>query len=48
MKSWLGKNDVNIYSTHNEGKPVFNDRFITTLKNNIYKYINSISKKAAY
>ena len=32
-------------STHNEGKSVFVERFIRTLKNKIYKYIISISKK---
>ena len=33
-----------MYSTHNEGKSVITERFIRTLKNNIYKYITSISK----
>ena len=33
-----------MYSTHNEGKSVVAERFITTLKNKIYKYITSISK----
>ena len=33
-----------MYSTHNEGKSVFVERFITTLKSKIYKYITSISK----
>ena len=32
MKSWLGKNDIQIYSTHNEGKFVTAGRFIRTLK----------------
>ena len=31
-------------STHNEGKSVVAERFIRTLKNNIYKYMTSISK----
>ena len=34
-----------MYSTHNEGKSVFAKRFIRTLKNNIYKYMTSISRK---
>ena len=44
MKSWLEKNDIEIYSTHNEGKFVIAERFIRTLKNKIYKYMTSISK----
>ena len=31
-------------STHNEGKSVVTERFIRTIKNNIYKHMNSISK----
>ena len=30
MKSWLEKKDIKIYSTHNEGKSVVAERFITT------------------
>ena len=33
-----------MYSTHNEGKSVVAEKFITTLKTKIYKYMNSISK----
>ena len=33
-----------MYSTHNEGKSVVNERFIRTLKSKIYKYMTSISK----
>ena len=44
MKSWLEKNDIEMYSTHNEGKSVVAERFIRTLKNRIYKYTTSISK----
>ena len=44
MKSWLEKNDIETNSTHNEGKSVIAERFIRTLKNKIYKYMNSISK----
>ena len=28
MKSWLGKNDIEMYSTHNKGKYVVAERFI--------------------
>ena len=38
MKSWLENNAKEIYSTHNEGKSVVDERFIKTLKNNIYKF----------
>ena len=44
MKSWLQDNDIQIYSTHNEGKSVVAERFIRILKNKIYKYMTSISK----
>ena len=44
MKSWLQKNDIEMYSTHNEGKSVVAERAIRTLKNNIYKHMTSISK----
>ena len=44
MKSWLEKNNIEMYSTHNEGKSVVAERFIRTLKNKIYKYMTSISK----
>ena len=33
MKSWLQNNDIEMYSTDNEGKSVDADRFIRTLKN---------------
>ena len=33
-----------MHSTHNEGKSVVAKRFIRTLKNKIYKYMNSTSK----
>ena len=38
------KNDIEMYSTHNEGKSVVAERFIKTLNNKIYKYMTSISK----
>ena len=43
-KSWLEKNDIEMYLTQNEGKSVVAERFIRTLKNKIYKYMPSISK----
>ena len=47
VKSWLQKNDIEMYSTHNEGKSVVTERFITTIKNKIYKYTTSISKNVS-
>ena len=44
MKSRLEKNDIEIYSTHNERKSVVAERFIRTIKNNIYKHMTSMSK----
>ena len=44
MKSWLEKNDIEMYSTHNEGKSVVAERFIRTLKTKIYKYMPSVSE----
>ena len=44
MKSWLEKNDIAMYSTHNEGNSVVAERFIRALKNKIYKYMTAISK----
>ena len=37
MQDCLGNNDILIYSTHNEGKWVITERFIKTLKVEIYK-----------
>ena len=44
MKSWLEKNNIEVYSTHNEVKFVDAERFIRTLKNKICKYMTSVSK----
>ena len=41
FKKWLQDNDIVMYSTHNEGKSVFAERFI---RSKIYKYMTSISK----
>ena len=42
MKSWLEKNEIDMYSTHNEGKSVIAERF----KNKIHMYVILISKNA--
>ena len=38
------KNDIDMYSTHNEGKSIIAEKFIRTLKNKIYRYMTSVSK----
>ena len=38
MKSWLEKNNTEMYSAHNEGKSVVT----RTLKNKIYKYMTLV------
>ena len=42
--SFLKRNDIEMYSTHNEGKSVVAERFIKTLKNKIYKHMTYIGK----
>ena len=37
-----------MYSTRNEGKFVVAETFVITLKNKIYKYMTSLSKKCLY
>ena len=44
LKKWLKDNDIEMYSIHNEEKPVVAERFIRTLKTKIYKYMASVSK----
>ena len=46
MKSWLQDDDMERYSTCDEGKSVVAERFIRTLKSKIYKYVTLISKNA--
>ena len=45
MKSWLQDNYIEIYSTYNEEKSTAAERFIRTLMNKFYKYMNLIPKK---
>ena len=44
MKSRLQVNDMEIYSKHNKGKSVIDERFIRALKNKLHKYMTSIAK----
>ena len=48
LKKWLKDNNIEIYSTHIEGKSVVAERFIRTLKNKIYKHITAISKNVYF
>ena len=41
-ESFLQNNNIEMYSTHNEGKSVVVEKFIRTLKNKMYKYMTSI------
>ena len=40
----LEKNDIEMYSMHNEETSVDAERFIRTLKNTIYMYMSAITK----
>ena len=44
FKKWLKDNNIEMYSTYNEGKSVVAEKFIRTLKNKIYKYMTLLSK----
>ena len=44
FKNLLEKNDIEMYSTHNEGKPIVAKRFTRTLKTEISECMTSISK----
>ena len=45
MKSYLQDNNIEMHSTHNKRNSVVAETFIRTLKNKIYKYMTSNSKK---
>ena len=44
FKDFLKINNIETYSTYNEGKSVVAERFIRTLKNKIFKHMTAISK----
>ena len=44
IKSWLQDNNMNLHSSHNEGKSAVTERVIKTLKTKIYKCMASIPK----
>ena len=48
MKSWLEKNDIEIYSTHNEGKSIVAERFIRDNKEQDLQIHDFNIKKCIY
>ena len=48
FKKWLKDNEIEMYSTHNEGKSVVAERFIKTLKNKIYKQLATAGKNVYF
>ena len=48
FKKWLKDNNIEIYSTHNEGKSLVAERFIRTLKNKIYRHMTANSKNVYF
>ena len=48
FKSFLKKNDIEMFSTYNEGKSVVAERSIKTLKNKIYKHMTTIGKNVYF
>ena len=48
FKDFLKKNNIEMYSTYNEGKSVAAERFIRTIKTKIHKYMTAISKNIYY
>ena len=48
LRVFLKENDIEMYSTHNEGKSVVAERFIKTLKNKIYKHMTRVGKNVYF
>ena len=48
FEKWLSDNDINMYSTYNEGKSVVAERFTRTLKNKLYKHMTTTGKNVYY
>ena len=48
FKRFLKINNIEMYSTYNEGKSVLAERFIRTLKNKIFKHMTAISKNVYF
>ena len=48
FKDFLKINNIEMYSTYNEGKSVVAERFIRTLKNKIFKHMTAIPKNVYF
>ena len=48
FKRFLKINNIEMFSTYNEGKSVVAERFMRTLKNKIFKHMTAISKKKLF
>ena len=48
FKRFLKINNIEMYSTYNEGKSVATERFIKTLKNKIFKHMAAFSKNVYF
>ena len=48
FKRSLKINDIEMYSTCNEGKSVVAEKFIRTLKNKIFKHMTAVSKNVHF
>ena len=48
FKDFLKINNIEMYSTFNEGKSIVTERFIRTLKNKIFKHMRAISKNVYF
>ena len=48
LKKWLKDNNMEMYSTYNEGKSTVAERFIRTSKNKTYKHMTAISKNVYF
>ena len=47
-KRFLKINNIEMYSTYNEGKSAVAERFIRTLKNKIFKHMRAVSKNVYF
>ena len=48
FKRSLKVNNIEMYSTYNEGKSVVAEKFIRTLKNKIFKHVTAVSKNVSF
>ena len=48
LKKFLKINNIEMYSIYNEGKSVVAERFVRTLKNQIFKHMTAVSKNVYF